>query len=294
MSVEGRVALVTGASRGVGRGVALALAQAGATVFATARTLRGQSGGVPLPGSLEELVEECAAGGAKGTIVPIKCDHADDAQVRSAVAEIESRAGRLDVLVNNVWWGYEGLHLMDDRGRTWGAPFWEQPASMLDDMLGSVRAHYVATQLCTPLMLRSAAPDRPGLIVNVSYFSGALHRGTENVPYHLSKNADDRMAAAFANHLRPHHIASLSLYPGLVRTEGTLAVPAGVFDFSNSESPLFVGRAVAALAADPKVMDRSGECVVAAELGDEYGFVDVDGKRPKSIRDSFGSELKAA
>ncbi|KAI9016658.1 short-chain dehydrogenase/reductase SDR [Hyaloraphidium curvatum] len=238
-----------------------------------------------LAGSLEDAAAECEASGARGQIIPLRCDHSDDAHVRAAIAELEKRAGRLDLLVNNVWSGYEGMQLMDDRGLLWAAPFWEQPARMLDDMLGSVRAHYTTTQLAAPLMIRSASAEKPGLVVNVSYFSGSAHRGGENVPYHLAKNADDRMAAAFANHLRQHHVAAVSLYPGLVRTEGTLR--ACVFDFSNSESPVFVGRAVAALAADPKVMERTGTVQVTAELGEEYGFADVDGARPRSIRAAF-------
>lgn len=145
-----------------------------------------------------------------------------------------------------------------------------------------VRAHYVTTSLAAPLLIA-----RRGLVVNISFFAGQRHRGAENVPYFLAKNADDRMAQALANHFRPHGVTAVSLYPGLVRTEGVLLAPEGAFDFSNSESPQFVGRAVAHLAADGKRLERSGQTLVAAELGEEYGFTDVDGQRPRSIRSAF-------
>lgn len=290
-NLQGRVALVTGASRGVGKGIAIALVQAGATVFATARTAVGRNPKLPmLPGSLEDVALECVEG--PGKIIGLQCDHTDDEQTRRVMEEIKERAGHLDILVNSMWAGYEGLHIFDERGRTWASPFWEQPVQMYDDMMNSVRAHYVTTQLAVPLMLsgrsKDGASSSPGLIVNVSFFAGSVHRDQENVPYHLAKNADDKMALAFAHQLKDKHISSLSLYPGLVKTEGVLNTPPGIFDLSNSESPLFVGRAVAALARDPKIMERTGEIVVGAEVGVEYGFTDVDGKQPRSIRESFG------
>jgi dehydrogenase/reductase SDR family member 1 len=122
-----------------------------------------------------------------------------------------------------------------------------------------------------------------GLIVNVSFFAGVRYSG--DVIYGVAKAADDRLARDMAEELREHGVACVSLYPGLVRTESVVA--AGVFDLSNSESPQFVGRAVAALAADPNVTDRTGEVLVAAELAEEYGFIDIDGKRPRSLGRDF-------
>jgi len=274
------VALVTGASRGVGRGVVLGLAEAGATVYATARTLIGRHPGMSfLPGSLEETAQEGNALG--GNVIPVACDHTRDDQTRAVVERIQDQHGRLDVLVNNIWGGYEGLHLWDERGQSWNAPFWEQPISLLDEMYhAGTRAHYVTTHAAAPL-LKAAR----GLVVNISFFAAQRHQGSENIPYHLAKNTDDRMAHAFANHFRPHGVTAVALYPGLVRTEGVLLAPEGTFDFSNSESPQFIGRAVAALAGDPDRARRSGQVLVAAELGHEYGFTDIDGSRPKSLRD---------
>ncbi|MBB5378349.1 NAD(P)-dependent dehydrogenase (short-subunit alcohol dehydrogenase family) [Deinococcus metalli] len=283
--LAGRVALVTGGSRGVGRGVALGLGEAGATVYITGRTVQGRHPDLPqVSGSLEETAAEVTALGGMG--VPVPCDHRDDAQVRAVVERIGQEHGRLDVLVNNVWGGYEGLHRWDERGQRWQAPFWEQPLELWDDMfVAGVRAHYVASALCAPLLIGAA-----GLVVNISFFAGQRHHGQENIPYFLAKNADDQMARAMANHLRPHGVTAVSLYPGLVRTEGVLLAPEGTFDFSNSESPQFLGRAVAALAGDPQRLARSGQVLVAAELGEQYGFTDVDGRRPRSIRAEYAEE----
>ena len=142
-----------------------------------------------------------------------------------------------------------------------------------------VRAHYVTSQLAAPLLIATG-----GLMVGISFFAAMRHKDTERIPYFLAKNATDQMALAMANHLRPHGVTSVSLYPGLVRTEGIMLAPEGVFDLSNSESPQFIGRAVAALANDPKVLTKTGQVLVAAELGDDYGFTDIDGKRPRSLR----------
>ena len=215
-----------------------------------------------------------------GVGIAVHCDHTDDVQTRAVMEGVRQEHERLDVLVNNVWGGYEGLHLWDERGEKWNAPFWEQPTSIWDDMFtAGVRAHYVASQLAAPLLMAEG-----GLVVGISFFAAMRHQGTESIPYFLAKNATDRMTLAMANHLRPHGVTSVSLYPGLVRTGGVLLAPEGTFDLSDSESPQFIGRAVAALANDPNVFEKTGQVLVAAELGDEYGFTDVDGKRPRSLR----------
>ncbi|PYE51926.1 SDR family NAD(P)-dependent oxidoreductase [Deinococcus yavapaiensis] len=278
-SLKGKVALVTGASRGIGRGVALGLGEAGATVYVTGRTLDGRSTRMPfLGGSLQETARDVTALGGHG--VAVQCDHTNDAQTKAVVDRVREEHGRLDVLVNNVWGGYEGLHLWDERGEKWSAPFWEQPTSVWDDMFTSgVRAHYVTSQLAAPLLV-----EAKGLIVGISFFAAMRHKDTENIPYFLAKSLSDRMASAMANHLRPHGVTSVALYPGLVRTEGVLLAPEGAFDFTNSESPQFIGRAVAALASDPRVFEKTGQVLVAAELGEAYGFADIDGKRSTSQR----------
>jgi dehydrogenase/reductase SDR family member 1 len=269
--LEGKVALVTGASRGVGKGIALALGETGATVYVTGRSVEGEPT-TSLPGTIEDTAAEA---GARA----IRCDHRDDDSVRAAFAQIEREAGRLDLLVNNVWGGYELLH--EGHYETFGGPFWEAPLSLWDGMFSAgVRAHYIASALAVPLMLGRGG----GLIVNVSSF--AAENPKEVVPLGVAKAATDRLSALTAEHLREHGIAVVSLYPGLVRTEGILKWK-DYIDLSNSESPWFVGRAVAALAADEGVLGRSGDTLVVSELAAEYGFTDQDGAQPPSLRPQF-------
>jgi dehydrogenase/reductase SDR family member 1 len=250
--LAGRVALVTGASRGVGKGVALGLTEAGATVYATGRT-----------------IEDLGSG-----IVSLRCDHTDDAAVVRVFDRIRADRGRLDVLVNSAWGGYER---MVEQGRfTWPAPFWEQPAWRWDAMLtAGVRSAFVSSQHAARLMV----PAGRGLIANISSWAAQKYIG--NVPYGTAKAATDKLTSDMAHELRPHGVAVVSVYPGLVRTEAVLA--AGVFDLSNSESPQFVGRAVAALASDPAILTKSGTVVIAAACAQEYGFTDVDGKQPEPL-----------
>jgi NAD(P)-dependent dehydrogenase (short-subunit alcohol dehydrogenase family) len=249
-----QVALVTGASRGVGRGVALGLAHAGVRVFATGRSINGA--------------------GLDSEITAIACDHTDNEAVAEVFRRIDETAGRLDILVNVAWGGYE--RMVEDGRFTWRAPFWEQPAWRWEAMVtAGVRAAYVASQHAARRMVSA----RRGLIVHVSSWAAQKYGG--NVMYGLAKAATDRMAADMAHEIRPHGVTVVSLYPGLVRTEAVLA--AGVFDLSNSESPEFIGRAVAALAGDPDVLRRSGSVLVAAELAREYGFTDLDGRQPRPL-----------
>jgi NAD(P)-dependent dehydrogenase (short-subunit alcohol dehydrogenase family) len=273
-TLAGKVAVVTGASRGVGRGIALGLGEAGATVYVSGRTETEGQGPGGLAGTIHGAAAEVTALGGRG--VAVRCDHRDDAQTEALFAQVAREQGQLDILVNNVWGGYEhfadGTEFWTERG------FWDAPLSRWDSMFAAgVRAHYVSGVLAVPLML----PQKRGLIVNTSFF--AAQKDDAGVAYGVAKAADDRMAALMAHELHPHGIAAVSLYPGLVRTEGVLRA-AEHFDLSNSESPQFLGRAVAALAADPQVLAKSGRWLVAAELAEEYGFTDTDGKRPASCR----------
>jgi dehydrogenase/reductase SDR family member 1 len=262
-TLAGRVALVTGATFGVGRGIAHELARHGARVFVT-----GRSAG-------DETAPAKVSDNSTGSIAPIRCDHRIDADVAAAFERIRRDAGGLDVLVNNVWGGYE--RMIENGAFTWSQPFWEQPLWRWDAMFAAgVRAHYHASQLAAPAMVAKGR----GLIVNISFWAAQKHIG--NVAYGVSKAATDKLTADMAAELRPHGVTVLSLYPGLVRTEKVMEAAAWL-DLSNSESPEFIGRAVAALAADPDVLRHTGTVVVAARVAMEYGFTDVDGKKPRPL-----------
>jgi dehydrogenase/reductase SDR family protein 1 len=272
--LSGNVAVITGAGRGVGRGVALGLSATGATVHITGRTeVEGQSKEARLAGSLQRTAEECNTSGGK--CFPHVCDHRDDVQTRQVFQRILDREQRIDILVNSVWGGYEAM--VDESGAfTWMLPFWQQPVSRWDGMLGAgLRARYVAAQEAA----RHMVSRRQGLIVNIS--SWAAQKYVANVAYGVATAAMDRMTRDMAHELRDHNVAAVSLYPGLVRTERVLA--AQFFDLSNSESPQFLGLVVAALATHPNIMRRSGSVQVAAEVAREFGFTDIDGKQPAPL-----------
>ena len=270
--LRGKVALVTGATIGVGKGIALGLGEAGATVYITGRRTEINPDDW-LPGSINQTADEVTQMGGKGNAV--QCDHRDDAQVEVLFERIAREQGRLDILVNNVWGGYE--RMVEDGEFTWGRPFWEQPLWRWDAMFDAgARAHFTASRLAAPLMVA----QKSGLIVNVSFWAAQKHMA--NVIYGASKAATDKLAKDMAHELREYNVAAISLYPGLVRTEGVMK-NAEYFDMSNSESPQFNGRAVAALAADPNVMQKSGQVLVTAQLALEYGFADIDGKQPRPV-----------
>jgi dehydrogenase/reductase SDR family protein 1 len=249
------VALVTGASRGVGRGIAQSLADSGMAVYATGRNVAHSD----LPNS----------------VTRISCDHSNDAQVRAAFDQIRSEHGRLDILVNNAWGGYENM--VEAAEFTWNRPFWLQPLWRWDAMMTvGVRGALVASQLAAQLMIGC----RSGLIVNLSFWAAQKFLG--NVLYGCAKAATDKLTSDMAHELAPHGVSVVSLYPGLVRTEAIMAA-AEFLDLSNSESPQFIGRAVHALAHDPATIGRSGQVLLAAQLGLEYGFNDLDGRQPRPL-----------
>ncbi len=255
-NLKGKIALVTGASRGVGKGIALGLIEAEATVYITGRT-----------------VADMAYIDGHGSA--IECDHRADDQVEAVFRRINEEQGRLDVLVNNVWGGYENM--IENGEFTFTHPLWQQPLWRWDAMFqAGVRAHYVASHFAARMMTR----QRSGLIVNISFW--AAQKYLSNTAYGVSKAATDKMTADLAHELREYEVGVLSLYPGLVRTESVM-MAAAFLDLSNSESPEFIGRAVAHLAADPNVLEKTGEVVVAAALAEEYGFTDIDGKKPRPL-----------
>jgi dehydrogenase/reductase SDR family protein 1 len=218
-------------------------------------------------GSLRQTAEEIDARGGRG--VPVRCDHAVDEDVQALFSRVESEQGRCDILVNNVF--------AVPSGDMFGMPFWKQPIGFWDTMHRvGLRSHYVASVYAAPLLLKNQ-----GLIANISSFGGASYQ--VNVAYGVGKAGVDRLARDMARDLERHGVCCVALYPGVVRTERVLA---GELPFSTevSESPEFTGRAIAALFADPKRMEKTGRVHVVAELAEEYGFDDIDGTRPPSLR----------
>lgn len=262
------VALVTGASRGVGRGIAHELGAAGATVYVTGRSTAGDRT-EDLAGTVEGTADLVTSAG--GTGIGVVCDHTDDSTVSALFDRIEAEHGALDLLVNCAWGGYE------DYDEAFDDPFWTQPTDRWDRMFDAgVRAAFVASQHAAGPML-----DRDsGLLVNVSSGDDGKFRGS--VPYDAAKTAIDRMTAGMAHELREHGVAAVVLYPGFARTERVLAEFEGVENVpEGTESPRYAGRAVVALAADPDVMARSGNIYKSGELAREYGFTDIDGTQPE-------------
>jgi dehydrogenase/reductase SDR family member 1 len=273
--LRGHVALVCGGSRGVGRGCALGLGEAGIRVWITGRTWAEGDGIVPLAGSVTSTAEGVVALGGRG--IPRRCDHADDAAVEGVFEELLSCEGRLDVVVNAVWGGYERFVGVGDLSF---GPFWEQPLALWDSMhVRGVRAAYVASCLAARAMVERGR----GLIVCIS--SSASRQYTPPVAYGVAHGAIDRMVADMARELSGSNVTIVALHPGLVRSENVLANQE-YFDLSKSESPQLTGRAVAALAADPHVGRHSGKPLVVAELAAEYGVTDTDRTPPASLREN--------
>jgi dehydrogenase/reductase SDR family member 1 len=271
--LNGKVAVVTGGSRGVGKGIALGLGEAGATVYVTGRTVKEQTDAGKLGGTVFSTADAVSELGGKG--IPVQCDHTDDAQVEAVFQKIAKDSKKIDVLVNNAWAGYENMR--EGSRLTYFKPFWEQPFWRWDAMFHSgVRAAYISSAFAARLMTKK----KRGLIVNISFWSAQVYLG--NAQYGASKAAVDKMSEYMAHELKKFNVAVVSLYPGLVRTESVMK-NAKHFDMSNSESPQFTGRVVAALTADPDVMKKSGRVLVAAQEALEYGIQDIDGKQPRPL-----------
>lgn len=263
-----RVALVTGASRSVGKGIAVALGSDGWTVYVTARH----------DGPLHDTAREVTERGGHG--ISVVCDHRDDDQIAALFTRIaDEQDGRLDLLVNNVWAAPKGFAGFSD-------PFWKRPISDWDTLITvGLRAHYVASVAAAPLMVARGS----GMIVNISSFGtrGYLH----SVLYGISKAGLDKMAADMAVDLKDTGVTALSLWPGLVKNEAMLAW--GIeefqgFSLANAETPEFIGRVIVALANDPAVGARSGHTLITAETALDYGVTDIEGNQPDSHRALFG------
>jgi NAD(P)-dependent dehydrogenase (short-subunit alcohol dehydrogenase family) len=261
-----RIAVVTGASRGVGKGIALVLGECGATVFVTGRSSRA-AGAVER--TVEGTADEVTARGGRG--VPVVTDHTDDVQVEALFDRVRREAGRLDLLVANAWGGYENYDY-----RLFGLPFWEQPVERFDTMVGAgLRSHLTSARAAAPLMLDQGS----GLIVLTGGWDDPA-RYLGNVPYDLVKTGTSRLVATMAHELRPHGVSVVGVYPGFTRTEAVVDAFAagGAEPPPHAHSPELVGRAVAAVAADPDVASLSGTGAQVATYAERYGFADVDGR----------------
>lgn len=279
--LSGKVAVVTGASRGIGKGVALALASEGATVYVTGRTVA--PGSSPLPGTVGETAAQCDERGGRG--IAVQVDHGKDGQVAALFEQVEREQGRLDILVNNAF------TLSDDL--TEPKPFWEKPLSNWEMVDVGVRSNFVAAWHAARIMVA----QKSGLIVAISGYTGVAY--TYSVVFGTSKSAVDRMARDMAIELKPHNVASISLWQGLTLTElaqRNLANIPGLDEGAATRpkdacSPEFPGRVIAALASDPDLMRHSGATLITAELAREYGVTDIDGKIIPSLRVERGAPI---
>ncbi|QIG78839.1 SDR family NAD(P)-dependent oxidoreductase [Stakelama tenebrarum] len=282
--LTGKVALVTGASRGIGKGIALVLAEQGATVYITGRTVN--EGDYYLPGTVGGTARECDERGAEsgGRGIAVACDHGDDDQVAALFAQIDKEQGRLDILVNSATQLSEDL--LEPK------PFWEKPLSNLEMWRVGARSYYVCSWHAAKMMAR----QKSGLIVMISGYTGVTY--TYGVVFSATKALVDRIARDMAIELEPYDVATVSLWQGLTLTEkakDNLAKMKGKMTNSvagqTGSSVEHPGRVIAALATDPDIMDRSGGTYITAEIADEYGVVDIDGSRIQSMREKRGAPL---
>ncbi|MFC6884560.1 MULTISPECIES: SDR family oxidoreductase [Actinomadura] len=283
-SLNGKIALVAGATRGAGRGIATELGAAGATVYVTGRSTQGRRSEMDRSETIEETAELVTAAG--GTGIPVQVDHLNPDQVRALVERIDAEHGRLDVLVNNIWGG--------ELIFSWDAKLWEHDLDKgLRVLRLAVDTHIITSHHALPLLLKNPG----GLVVEMT--DGTARYNADNYRisffYDLAKASVNRMAFAQAKELGPLGATAVSLTPGWMRSEIMLEV-FGVTEqnwrdalekephFAISESPRFVGRAVAALAGDPQVARWNGESVSSGQLAQEYGFTDLDGSQPDAWR----------
>jgi len=297
LPLQSKIALVTGASRGIGKGIAIALAEAGATVYITGRSVNPEDAPVVtdgVSGSLRETQDEIEASGSRCIAVPT--DHGNDDQVRSLFQRIDTEQdGQLDILVNNVYGGVSALRA------SYGTSFWENDVDLWDACNNvGLRSHYLASIYGARMMV----PRKQGLICTISSW-GSLSP-IFGAAYGAGKTACDRLSFEMARELKPHGVTALSLWPGIVGTEHisqafangqtetsetTDETPKQANDAANMirdqynwETPLFTGRVLAALAADPQVQRRAGRVNIVAELARTYGVIDEQGRRPASLR----------
>lgn len=279
--LKGKVALVTGATRGIGKGIAVGLGEAGATVYITGRSLEPSNSLKEVSGSLQET--ELAVEEAGGICIPVQLDHKDDEQVRLLFTRIhEEQQGQLDLLVNNV---FSGVQAIADAS---GKPFWQSDPNLWDEVNNvGLRSHYITSVFAARMMSK----QKQGIIITISSWGGMSY--IFGAAYGAGKAACDRLTADMAVELKPDNIASISLWPGIVGTEH-LTKFAQQMDESedkntlgdgyNWETPLLTGRVIATLAGEPNIMQYTGKVQIVAELAEQYHLVDENGTKPVSLR----------
>ncbi|MEC0232216.1 SDR family NAD(P)-dependent oxidoreductase [Paenibacillus alba] len=285
-SLHGKIALVTGASRGGGRGIALALGEAGATVYVTGRSTRSQSTRSDVPGTIDDTAEAVAKRGGIG--IAVRCDHTAEEDVHALYQQIKQEQGQLDLVVNNAWGGYE-----DYDGVDFLAPFWEQPMTRWDNMFGAgLRAQMVSSRCA---MSAFFLEQKHGLIINTGVFPDIGGDYPINVFYDTVKRASANMTRSMADNLKRSHldVTAIALAPGWMRTESVYThyglTPYDP-DFMKvealhpTESVEYIGRAVVALASDPYVSQKSGQLLEVGALAEAYNFTDIDGRRMPPFR----------
>ena len=281
--LEGKVAVVAGSSRGAGRGIALALGDAGAIVYVTGRTARaGPKPADGAPGTIDETAEEVTARGGKG--IPVRVDYTVEAEVAALFERVKREHGKLDVLATAVWGGADAFASADAWMSAWGKPFWDQPSRQWQCMMtAGAFAYFIAGYYAARMM----AAAGKGLIVGVT--DGIVGEaktpeyGGGQLVWDLAHASINRLMQDMAIEGKPHHIAVITLMPGFMQTERVLMhmkteEMKKMFRFDLSESTLYIGRAVAGLAADPQVLEKTGKIHFVAELAREYGFTDADGR----------------
>jgi len=281
---ENLIVVITGASRGIGRGIARSFGAAGATVYVTGRTRRSGSPArpdeMPLPGTIEDAAAEVTSLG--GTGIAVECDLAQDDQIRDLFARVARECGHVDILVNNA------AFLHNATGTP--GPFWTRPVEMANILDVGLRCHFVATYYAAPLMIKKGK----GLVVNISFFGDArMH----DPAYYAAKAGLDKLADCFAADFKPFGVAAVSLWPGVVATERVVQIaeqlPSLKERLSEFETQDFSGLVIQGLYQDPSLMTLTGKTLIAAELAAKYGIKDTNGNRPISYRGTYGEPHKA-